>query len=517
MRSKVRWILDTQTANEAFYGFLKSRAESDSKNINSESGRETSAKNLSVFFATLCVIDLFGVFPIVALPEAIISCGPYGIPLVVFVIIVQIYTGVILGKCWIIAEKLEPSIVEKNRYPYAAIAELTYGKYMSVFVTFLLDITVFGGGIPNLLVASQNLQLLGLRISEGSFNLSFCLWLIVIGIFICPIMWLGSPKNMKELATVSVITTSCVAILTWYCIEMDKSDANTSIVNIQDMKVTTFSVKNLLKAYGIIAFQFDIHPMLLTIQMDMRRNERENIGIAVSLGIIVTVILSTITTLLAAFKYGSSTTPNILEILPRSWSLYVIIFLVTVQLCLSSAIGNSALFQHIEDILSASRDFTIKRCLIRSSLVCLAVIIGELLPRFDMVMGLIGGTLTGPLIFILPPLFFTRILHLEDVFDRKMDQLDDDGSNFEKKVSSYGTITYSPASAKTQHLSRKWRSVRKYCEILHSDCLISILVISFGLIATFATTYFNVAETLSIISFSSPCIQKLTNDSLGIL
>lgn len=32
-------------------------------------------KTLSVFFATLCVVDLFGVFPIVTLPKAIISCG----------------------------------------------------------------------------------------------------------------------------------------------------------------------------------------------------------------------------------------------------------------------------------------------------------------------------------------------------------------------------------------------------------------------------------------------------------
>lgn len=32
-------------------------------------------KSLSAFFATLCVVDLFGVFPIVTLPKAIISCG----------------------------------------------------------------------------------------------------------------------------------------------------------------------------------------------------------------------------------------------------------------------------------------------------------------------------------------------------------------------------------------------------------------------------------------------------------
>lgn len=33
------------------------------------------AQSLSLFFASLCVIDLFGVFPIIALPKSIISCG----------------------------------------------------------------------------------------------------------------------------------------------------------------------------------------------------------------------------------------------------------------------------------------------------------------------------------------------------------------------------------------------------------------------------------------------------------
>lgn len=41
-------------------------------------------QGLNVFFASLCVIDLFGVFPIVALPGAIISCGYYYI-LILFI------------------------------------------------------------------------------------------------------------------------------------------------------------------------------------------------------------------------------------------------------------------------------------------------------------------------------------------------------------------------------------------------------------------------------------------------
>lgn len=109
------------------------------------------------------------------------------------------YLKFALGKCWLIAEKIDPNIEEKNRYPYAAVAELAYGTKMSRLVTILLDLTVFGAGIPNLLVASQNLQLLGLRISEGKFDFSFCYYLLIIGIFLCPVMWLGSPKNMRYL------------------------------------------------------------------------------------------------------------------------------------------------------------------------------------------------------------------------------------------------------------------------------------------------------------------------------
>lgn len=33
------------------------------------------AGGLSVLFTVLCIVDLFGVFPVVALPKSIIACG----------------------------------------------------------------------------------------------------------------------------------------------------------------------------------------------------------------------------------------------------------------------------------------------------------------------------------------------------------------------------------------------------------------------------------------------------------
>lgn len=67
--------------------------------------------------------------------------------------------------------------------------------------------------------------------------------------------------------------------------------------------------------------------------------------------LLATCVLSVITTILAAYQYGTSTAPNVLEILPKSNLLYAAILLVTLQLCLSHAVGSSALFQNIEEVL----------------------------------------------------------------------------------------------------------------------------------------------------------------------
>jgi solute carrier family 32 (vesicular inhibitory amino acid transporter) len=133
---------------------------------------------------------------------------------------------------------------------------------------------------------------------------------------------------------------------------MKESD-DPNVVKTQEFDPAYPPFINLLKAYGIISFQFDIHPMLLTIQVDMK--DRRKIGRAVFGGLFTTITLSLITTILVDKTYGQSITSNVLQSLPKGWALYTIIMLVTVQLCLSSAVGNSALFQHLEDYFNIPR------------------------------------------------------------------------------------------------------------------------------------------------------------------
>ncbi|VVC26998.1 Amino acid transporter, transmembrane domain [Cinara cedri] len=357
---------------------------------------------LTVPFAILCIVDLFGVYPIVVLPGPIIKCGWFGIPLAVMVFAVQMYTAILLGKCWIIAEEIDPSIDKKNRYPYAALAELIFGNKVKRIVTVMLDIAVFGACIPNLLIASYNFHVLGLKLSADSFDVSPCVWLIVVGIVLCPLLWLGSPKDMKWIALSSVFSVCFVSVLTWI-----------AMMDTQREEYQTIggpSWNSVALAYGILAFQFDVHPLVLTVQMDMV--DKRKLPLVIVWAFSITCSLFLITTTIGYVRFGSVLSTNLLDELSDSRFLNVDITLVTIQICLSTVVSTTALFQHIEHFLRIPREFNWKRCVLRSSVVMVAVAIGEAVPRFDLLMGLVGALLTGPLMFLLPPLFYVKIRSL---------------------------------------------------------------------------------------------------------
>ncbi|KAL0118936.1 hypothetical protein PUN28_009517 [Cardiocondyla obscurior] len=360
---------------------------------------------LSLFFATLCIIDIFGVFPIITLPQSIVQCGLYGIPLVLIVIGLQIYTAILLGKSWTIATVLDPQISRKNRYPLAAVTELLLGQRARFIVTILLDLTVFGCGIPNLLVASQNLHLFGVKVLGQSFDLSFCYWLLIIGLLLCPLMWLGSPRDMKWIVTCSSVIVTLTAILTWWSITIDDRTFNVGPI------ASSPTWDKFISGYGMMAFQFDVHPTLMTIQVDMRHPQ--DIDKAIFFSFLASGSLFIITTCLAVWKYGGNTPANILEIVPSGSVANTAVLLAALQLCFSSVIGYSVLFQHLEDQWNVQRTFGWRRCAMRSAVVFLSVVVGESVSRFDIVMALIGGSLTGTLVFVLPPIIYIRALALK--------------------------------------------------------------------------------------------------------
>ena len=64
----------------------------------------------------------------------------------------QIFTAVLLSKSWRMAKVLFGDLMGPNRCPYRTLAVITYGRSWAKFVTFLLNLSIFGSGIPNLII-----------------------------------------------------------------------------------------------------------------------------------------------------------------------------------------------------------------------------------------------------------------------------------------------------------------------------------------------------------------------------
>lgn len=71
--------------------------------------------------------------------------------------------------------------------------------------------------------------------------------------------------------------------------------------------------------------------------------------------IIVTGSLFLVTTILAVWKYGSSITANILQLIPGNFIMSIVVLIAALQLCLSSVLSHSTLFQDLEDQCNIKR------------------------------------------------------------------------------------------------------------------------------------------------------------------
>lgn len=125
-------------------------------------------------------------------------------------------------------------------------------------------------------------------------------------------------------------------------------------------------------------------------------------------------------------------------------------------------------------------------------------------------MGVIGGTLTGPLIFILPPLFYTKMLQLEKIRDEETISLMSDyatDSDMLLRSSNYGTVQSTHQTQCDSNLTLK--VIRKVARLVKSECTLSMIVIIFGTCATLASTYYNVIDFKGFTLWS-PCIQNIS-------
>lgn len=149
--------------------------------------------------------------------------------------------------------------------------------------------------------------------------------------------------------------------------------------------------------------------------------------------------------------------------------------------------------------------------LIRSIVLALEVLVAEFVPSFDALMDVVGGTITGPLVFILPPLLYRRIRRMELVHQRIAAE------------ASYGSLpldlNYDPVELEMEpllvttrpHTPRGlWLRFVRLLHRLHCDVSCTMAVLIFGLLATFLATYLNLFTIGDLFKNNSPCLGNLS-------
>lgn len=246
--------------------------------------------------------------------------------------------------------------------------------------------------------------------------------------------------------------------------------------------------------------------------------------------------MAIIGSVIAAYKFGTMIAENLLETLPSSVPLYILLVLMALQLCFSTTAASAALFLQLENffkiseskrisnsfrefemktiIFICSLDFSLKRVAVRTLVVALQVIISEFLPSFDALMDIVGGTITGPLVFILPPLLYRRMVQLERCHQRIATE------------AAYGSLpldlNYEPMDGPPPHFDRSSRrtlaAMWEICWLrtvytfnrLQCDLSLSMGVLIFGVLATFFSTYLNLFELNQLFTNNSPCFGNVT-------
>ncbi|GBP34155.1 hypothetical protein EVAR_30706_1 [Eumeta japonica] len=164
--------------------------------------------------------------------------------------------------------------------------------------------------------------------------------------------------------------------------------------------------------------------------------------------------------------------------------------------------------------LAKENDFTLRRCIVRSTIVAFAVFLGEAVPRFDLVMGLIGSTLTGPLMFIFPPLLFLKLCYMKrDTFPMYQTTKEENAntrSPINRRpigIQNVGNTILPPSKYRTTYRTfPSFNNNDSSDDVKWYDIMIAFVAMSVGITATVVATYSSWSEVVNYAAFSTPCI-----------
>uniref|UniRef100_A0A6A7FQN6 Proton-coupled amino acid transporter 2-like n=1 Tax=Hirondellea gigas TaxID=1518452 RepID=A0A6A7FQN6_9CRUS len=340
------------------------------------------------------IIAQLGGAGFLSLPAAVANTGWIGVPMMVLFCVMVGLSATRLGYCYNMLEERWPEAYAKPaRQPYMEIADRAFGKYGRKFTLVCVVISQFGGTAVFIILIAQMLETI-------LQDISTCTWVLVIGAILTFCTWPGTPNDFWIGPMVAVVSTvlACIVIFVRTLQDVDTG----SLVQYPNPTINSFAL-----GYGSILFAFGGSSVFPTIQNDMK--DRSQFWKSVLIGFTGILSLYLPVSIAGYYVFGVNVNSNILFAVTPGVAVTVAMSFQIVNLMGSFVIGFSTVSQAFEDLLNLPTYFCWQRCVCRSVIVWLQVLICLAIPDFSLILNLIGGSTMTICSFILPPLMYMKL------------------------------------------------------------------------------------------------------------
>ncbi|GIY90092.1 proton-coupled amino acid transporter 3 [Caerostris darwini] len=353
----------------------------------------TATKGYSVWSAAVFITSFMAGMGVLAMPHALSGTGWYGLILIGLACLNAWYSSMILGRSWVILEERWEEYRQKFRYPYPAIGERAVGPWMRYVVTVSLHITLIGIGVVYILLSAQIVQSMTAKL----FTLSYNWWIVILATVLCPLSWFGSIEEFW-FAAVGALATACLACFSIFV------SLILQIPEMHNVEYGNTSFASASLAFGTILFAYSGVYMFPTIQNDMANKQQFNKATILSFVGILLIYLPV--TIPGYAILGSAVPVNILLAIEKGYLRTFIEACLAMHIFMAFLLAINPVAQEIEEAFKVQSNFNYKRCIIRTVIVAVILMIAYTIPHFEKILNLIGGSTMTLLSFIFPPLFY---------------------------------------------------------------------------------------------------------------
>ncbi|XP_076030195.1 uncharacterized protein LOC143018586 isoform X2 [Oratosquilla oratoria] len=335
-----------------------------------------------------------------ALPAAMKNTGWIGIPMMVLFCTAVGYSGTRLGKCWVLMEKHWKEYQQPARQPYMEIVNRAFGLSGRRAALGLVVFTLFGTTTVFIILISNMMESL-VQVENAP---SPCMWTIIVACCLVPVSWLGTPKDFWQISLVAVFSTvlACAVIVVQVILEAP---------NQQQIYHPNPSVSSFFLGFGAILFSFGGAAVFPTIQNDMQDRSKFGKSVLVAFGVILSLYLPV--SIAGYGVFGTNVNDNILMNV-EGIAVNVARGMEVVNLLGTFLISFNPVAQSLEEAFNLPQHFCWQRCVLRTVMVGLELLMALAVPSFGVIINFFGGSTVTSCTFLFPPFCYIKICNLKD-------------------------------------------------------------------------------------------------------